>query len=134
MSAVLVDLEAGTTSAPASAPPPAPVPAPVPKPAGRFPSFDDEDETVELIDEDALLLGDEDFARWVNRAQGCGPGPRRGPPRRACKDCTCGRAQEEGPVKSSCNSCGLGDAFRCATCPHLGLPPFDAGTGPGPGP
>jgi hypothetical protein len=55
--------------------------------------------------------------------------------RKACDNCSCGRADEEKksgdekPViqSSDCGKCGLGDAFRCASCPYLGKPAFKAG-------
>ncbi|ETO18605.1 anamorsin [Reticulomyxa filosa] len=57
--------------------------------------------------------------------------------RKPCKNCTCGRAekwkkeqqnatnQDSKPAESACGKCHLGDAFRCASCPYLGMPAFD---------
>ncbi|CEP16747.1 hypothetical protein [Parasitella parasitica] len=73
--------------------------------------------------------------------------------RKACKGCTCGREEsdeeENGNVfsldlmedveqevievdpspkeNSGYGSCSLGDAFRCSTCPYIGMPAFNEG-------
>ncbi|KAI4384134.1 hypothetical protein MLD38_009899 [Melastoma candidum] len=93
---------------------------------------DDDD----LIDEDSLLT-EEDLKKPKIPTDGdCEVGKTR----KACKNCTCGRAEAEEKVEklgltmdrlenpqSACGNCGLGDAFRCGTCPYKGLPPFKLG-------
>ncbi|KAJ8766782.1 hypothetical protein K2173_008336 [Erythroxylum novogranatense] len=92
------------------------------------------DDDSDLIDEDSLLT-DEDLKKPQLPVGDCEVGSTR----KACKNCTCGRAEEEEKVKlgptteqlnnpqSACGNCGLGDAFRCSTCPYKGLPPFKLG-------
>ncbi|KAL4186173.1 hypothetical protein AMTRI_Chr09g12890 [Amborella trichopoda] len=95
--------------------------------------FDDE---FDLIDEDSLLTEEDLKKPQVPIVSDCEVGSAR----KACKNCTCGRAEaEEGEQKlglttdqlinpqSACGSCGLGDAFRCGSCPYKGLPPFKLG-------
>mmetsp|Transcript_39224 Transcript_39224/g.54461 ORF Transcript_39224/g.54461 Transcript_39224/m.54461 type:complete len:107 (-) Transcript_39224:275-595(-) len=91
------------------------------------------DEDEELIDEDDLLDEVEAEAPALGANDDCEVGL--GGARKACKDCTCGRAEGKMELsqemlnnpQSSCGSCGLGDAFRCATCPYLGKPSFKLG-------
>merc|ERR1712179_280307 len=96
-------------------------------------SLDDlDDDEVDLIDPDTLI--DEEDLKKPEAAslRVCGTTGKR----KACKDCSCGLAEElngekQEPAaptaKSSCGSCYLGDAFRCASCPYLGMPAFKPG-------
>ncbi|XP_012883472.1 PREDICTED: anamorsin [Dipodomys ordii] len=95
---------------------------------------DMEDGSVDLIDSDELL-DPEDLQKpdpASLRAPSCGEGKKR----KACKNCTCGLAEElekeksksqSSQPKSACGNCYLGDAFRCASCPYLGMPAFKPG-------
>ncbi|CAG4949943.1 anamorsin homolog [Colias croceus] len=84
-----------------------------------------DDETIDannLLDEDDLKKPDQASLK-VCATTG---------KRKACADCSCGLAEElrgetKDTPKSSCGSCYLGDAFRCATCPYLGMPAFKPG-------
>eukprot|EP00127_Corallochytrium_limacisporum_P005379 Clim_evm55s203 gene=Clim_evmTU55s203 len=92
--------------------------------------FGDDD----LIDDEADLLQEDDYKKpgADELKNDCST------KRKACKNCSCGRAEMEAqeedaqavlakPVESSCGSCYLGDAFRCSTCPYLGMPAFKPG-------
>ncbi|XP_031253839.1 anamorsin homolog [Pistacia vera] len=94
------------------------------------------DDDSDLIDEDSLLTEEDLKKPQLPPVGDCEVGSTR----KACKNCTCGRAEAEEKVEklgltmdqldnpqSACGSCGLGDAFRCSTCPYKGLPPFKLG-------
>eukprot|EP00088_Acartia_fossae_P017528 TRINITY_DN1997_c0_g1_i7.p1 TRINITY_DN1997_c0_g1~~TRINITY_DN1997_c0_g1_i7.p1 ORF type:complete len:290 (-),score=53.96 TRINITY_DN1997_c0_g1_i7:296-1165(-) len=102
------------------------------KPQANTWTLDDlEDETVELIDEDTLLDESDLVKPDPKSLRVCGTTGKR----KACKDCSCGLREEldagKEPTKksftSSCGSCYLGDAFRCGSCPYLGMPAFKPG-------
>ncbi|KAJ1734479.1 electron carrier [Coemansia biformis] len=105
------------------------------------------DDEAEIEDEDALLEA-EDLAR-PDAASLARPGDAK-PRKKPCKNCTCGLAdggevdedvackpaskprKPKRPVdvvnvKSACGNCSLGDAFRCSSCPYLGMPAFKPG-------
>ncbi|XP_064786203.1 anamorsin-B isoform X1 [Oncorhynchus masou masou] len=98
---------------------------------------DMDDDDVDLVDSDALLDADDlkkpDAASL--KAPSCGDGTTK--KKKACKNCSCGLAEELeqeskgvqtiSQPKSACGSCYLGDAFRCASCPYLGMPAFKPG-------
>uniref|UniRef100_A0A0B6Z6Y9 Anamorsin homolog n=1 Tax=Arion vulgaris TaxID=1028688 RepID=A0A0B6Z6Y9_9EUPU len=96
-------------------------------------SIDLLDSNVVLVNEDDLL--DEDDLKKPDPSSlrvDCSVGPKK---KKACKNCTCGLADElesekqsAVPIKTSaCGNCYLGDAFRCASCPYLGMPSFKPG-------
>ncbi|CAL5432541.1 unnamed protein product [Camellia sinensis] len=105
------------------------------KPAKSLPKVQIDDD-MDLIDEDSLLTEEDLKKPQLPPIGDCEVSSTR----KACKNCTCGRAEEEEKVQklglprdqlnnpqSACGSCGLGDAFRCGTCPYRGLPPFKLG-------
>ncbi|KAK9808036.1 hypothetical protein WJX73_007288 [Symbiochloris irregularis] len=88
----------------------------------------------ELMDEDELLTEEDRQRPEVPSGAACPP------TKKACANCSCGRAEAEAAgvkadltpdmldnPQSACGSCGLGDAFRCSTCPYRGLPKFKTG-------
>ncbi|KAE9456022.1 hypothetical protein C3L33_12064, partial [Rhododendron williamsianum] len=85
------------------------------KPAKSLPKVQINDD-MDLIDEDSLLTEEDLKKPQLPTIGDCEVASTR----KACKNCTCGRAEEE-------EKCGLGDAFRCGTCPYKGLPPFKLG-------
>ncbi|KAL7885381.1 hypothetical protein AOLI_G00056760 [Acnodon oligacanthus] len=95
------------------------------------------DYDIDLLDSDELLDA-EDLKKpdpASLRASSCGESGAK--KKKACKNCTCGLAEEleqeskavqkVSQPKSACGSCYLGDAFRCASCPYLGMPAFKPG-------
>ena len=93
------------------------------------------DDDVDLADPDDLLTEEDLVKPDPTSLRVCGTTGQR----KACKNCVCGLKEElesedaekinsaKKDFKSSCGSCYLGDAFRCASCPYLGMPAFKPG-------
>lgn len=101
----------------------------------KLSAMDMGDDDIDLVNEDELL-DEEDLKRPdpASLKADCGTGPDK--KKKACKNCTCGLAEEldaeatkskPKTATSACGSCYLGDAFRCSSCPYLGMPAFKAG-------
>lgn len=108
---------------------------PAEKKTWKFMSDDMDDDTA-LIDEDDLLADDVVEAK----PEDCGVPTGKPGKKRACANCSCGlREMQDGEERpkvsdqdlkkmvSDCGSCYKGDAYRCASCPHLGKPAFKPG-------
>ncbi|KAL3860697.1 hypothetical protein ACJMK2_010788 [Sinanodonta woodiana] len=97
------------------------------------------DEEVELVNDDDLLEEEDLKKPDLNSLRAsCGTALEGTKKRKACKNCTCGLAEEleaetpktqpkEKTVTSACGNCYLGDAFRCSSCPYIGMPAFKSG-------
>ena len=95
----------------------------------------DEDDLINTDD----LLDEADLKKPDLSKYDCGTSDATTGKKKACKNCSCGLAQElemetageirqlQQSTKSACGSCNLGDAFRCASCPYLGMPAFKPG-------
>lgn len=92
------------------------------------------DAEVELMDPDSLL-DESDYVKPDPLSLKYDCGTNKAGKKKACKNCVCGLAEELDAGKpisarapsSACGSCYLGDAFRCASCPYLGMPSFKPG-------
>ncbi|KAI9093014.1 cytokine-induced anti-apoptosis inhibitor 1, Fe-S biogenesis-domain-containing protein [Phlyctochytrium arcticum] len=131
----------GTNGTPAAA-----APAKPKESVWRVSANDDDDEDEELEDEDALLDEEDLIIPATNVPDDCKPNAGK---KKACKNCTCGLAEMEEDLAtdedtakivvvtpktkkatapaSSCGNCYLGDAFRCGSCPYIGMPAFKPG-------
>ncbi|XP_063294251.1 anamorsin [Pelobates fuscus] len=94
------------------------------------------DDDLDLLDSDELLDQDDLMKPSPSSLLSGGCGEKNEKKRKACKNCTCGLAEEleenskqsaPKPAPSACGNCYLGDAFRCASCPYLGMPAFKPG-------
>ncbi|NWW48912.1 CPIN1 protein, partial [Pedionomus torquatus] len=89
------------------------------------------DEEMDLLDSDELL--DSEDLRKPDPSSLRAPSCKEIGKKKACKNCTCGLAEEleqekkKSQPRSACGNCYLGDAFRCASCPYLGMPAFKPG-------